>query len=71
MELEKLKKDDISNFDRARLNEVEVDIRKELAKVRLDIFTDKKLHTGKVKNLKKNLARVMTYKRNLMNQSSN
>ena len=62
MELQKLKKSEISEFDASHLREVERDIRAELARIRLDVLSDSKQHIGKVRNLKKNLARVLTYR---------
>lgn len=69
MELDKLKKDELSSYELPRLKETEQEIRLELAKIRLDVFSDKKQHIGKVRNLKKNLARVLTFK-HALNQKS-
>lgn len=69
MELDKLKKDELSSYELPRLKETEQEIRLELAKIRLDVFSDKKQHIGKVRNLKKNLARVLTFK-HALNQNS-
>lgn len=69
MELDKLKKDELNSYELPRLKETEQEIRLELAKIRLDVFSDKKQHIGKVRNLKKNLARVLTFK-HALNQNS-
>ena len=61
MELENIKLDEIRSYEMPRLKETETEIRRELAKIRLDVFSDKKQFTGKVRKLKKNLARVLTY----------
>ena len=50
--------------------ETEQEIRQALVRIRLDVFNDKKQFTGKVKKLKKNLARVLTYKHMLKQKSA-
>lgn len=69
MEFENLKKGEISSFELPRLKEAEQEIRQALVRIRLDVFSDKKQFTGKVRKLKKNLARVLTYK-HMLNQKS-
>ncbi len=61
MDLSKLKNDDIKGFDRFKAREVEVDIRKKLHDVRMDIYGEKKKHTGEVRHLKKSIARIKTH----------
>jgi len=70
MELENLKKDEIGAYELPRLIETEQEIRQALVRIRLDVFSDKKQFTGKVKKLKKNLARVLTYKHMLKQKSA-
>ncbi len=60
MELAKLTKSDILTYDAPRLREVEKDLRLALVMTKMDLHTDKKVHVGKVRNLKKNIARVLT-----------
>lgn len=62
MELEKISRDEISNYDLNRLRELETDIRRELAMSKLHIFDEKKMKSSKVIGLRKNLARVLTYR---------
>ncbi len=62
MEFDKLKKDELKSLTATQAEETELGIRQELAKLRMDIFSEKGKHTGKVRNLKKNLARVLTFK---------
>jgi len=51
---------DIRSFESPRLKEVEREVRRELANVRMDIYTAPTAHTGNIRKLKKALARVMT-----------
>jgi ribosomal protein L29 len=60
MELAKLSKSDIQTYDAVRLREVEKDLRRTLVMTKMDLHTDKKVYVGKVRNLKKNIARVLT-----------
>mgnify|MGYP000081217627 CR=1 FL=1 len=61
MELEKLTKDEIWSSSADRLREIETDIRKELAMANMQIFNkDGKIPSAKKKQMKKNLARVLT-----------
>ncbi len=62
MEFEKLKKDELKVLSDAQAEETELGIRQELAKLRMDIFSEKGKHTGKVRSLKKNLASILTFK---------
>jgi len=62
MELNKIDKAEIKSYDPAKLGEVEDAIRKELANLRMEIYTEKGKNAGKMRSLKKNLARVLTFK---------
>ena len=62
MEFEKLKTDELKALNDTQSRETELGIRHELAKLRMDIFSEKGKHTGKVRNLKKNLARILTFR---------
>ena len=66
MELEKLSNEELRAFSDAQAQETELSIRQNLAKLRMDIFSEKGKHTGKVRKLKKNLARVLTFKNERM-----
>lgn len=70
MNLEKMKRDEIKGLDATQAKQTEVEIRRELAKMRLDILVDKKNLTGKRRELKRNLARVLTQKQELMRTMS-
>jgi ribosomal protein L29 len=69
MEIEKLSKADIKTYDATRLRETEKDLRRELAMIRMDVHTDKKVHVGKIRNIKKNVARVLTAQSELLQQA--
>lgn len=71
MELHKLKKDEISTYSAERLQEAEHEIRKELAKLRFQVLKKKnegQSHIGK--GLRRNLARVLTFKHALVLNSA-
>lgn len=63
MELAKIKKEEIKGFDIQRLRELEGEIRRELAMLRMDLYSEQRQHAGKAKSLKKNLARVLTHRK--------
>ena len=58
--IEKLRNDEIKALDKQRLGEVEVDLRREMTMIRMDVFSEKGKHVGKQRRLKKALARVLT-----------
>lgn len=60
MDILKLTTDDIRKLDNAGMREVQDEIRKQLAQIRMDIYSAPTVNTGKVRHLKKSLARVMT-----------
>ncbi len=60
MELIKLQTDELRNFEAAKLKEVEDNARKELFKIRMDIYTPKASQAGNLRGLRKTLARVKT-----------
>ena len=62
MNIEKLSTEEIRGLDAAGLRETEEQIRKELADVRMDIYSAATAFTGKVRNLRRSLARLMTVK---------
>jgi len=61
MDLAKMKRGELQTQSIDRLRELEQDFRTELAKVRMDIFAERGANTGKKRQLRKNLARVMTF----------
>ena len=62
MELHQLSAEEIRGFDAGKMRETEGEIRQELVKIRMDIYTAKNQHTGKIRGLKKSLARLLTIK---------
>lgn len=58
MDYEKLSMEEVRGFDLAKLKEVETQIRREQALLRMDIYATQK--GAKAKSLKKGLARVLT-----------
>ncbi len=60
MDLQKLSINDIKGFDAVKLRETEKAVRKALLDVRMDIYTAENKHTGKIRGLRKTLARVLT-----------
>ena len=62
MELFKLTADELKGYDAAKLRETEKDIRRELVNIRMDIYTPLNQHTGKIRGLRRSLARLLTVK---------
>ena len=60
LELHKLKSDELKGMDVKALAETAGNIRKQMVDIRMDIFTPEASNSGKVKSLKKSLARVLT-----------
>lgn len=63
MELHALKSDEIRGFDAAKSKDVEQSIRRELLTVRMDIYAAKSANVGRVRGLKRSLARLLTARR--------
>lgn len=59
-ELHKLKIADMRAFDAAQFRETEQEIRRELVKIRMDIYTAKSASGAKVRGLRTSLARLLT-----------
>lgn len=60
MELHKLKIADIRGLDATSARDTVQEIRHELAKIRMDIYTAKNSQGAKVRGLRKTLARILT-----------
>ncbi|MEN9835878.1 MAG: Ribosomal protein, partial [Pseudomonadota bacterium] len=60
MELHKVKKEELKGFDAGKLRETEKDIRRQLHDIRMDIYSGPGKHTGKIRGLRRTLARVLT-----------
>ncbi len=71
MEFEKLTNEELKALDANQSLETEMSIRHNLAKLRMDIYSEKGKHTAKVKQLKKNLARVLTFRTEKMRARNN
>ena len=59
-DLHKLSAADLRGFDAAKSRETQTEISRELAKIRMDVYTARNLHTGKIRGLRKSLARLLT-----------
>ena len=59
-DLHKLSSADLRGFDAPKLRETQTEISRELAKIRMDIYTARNQHTGKIRGLRKALARLLT-----------
>lgn len=57
---QKMTMDDIRKLERTKLKEVADETRRELAQIRMDVYTAPATNVGKIRGLKKALARVMT-----------
>jgi ribosomal protein L29 len=62
LQLQKLSNEQVRDFDAAKSRDTELLIRRELVNIRMDIYTAKNQHTGKIRGLKKSLARVLTHR---------
>ena len=60
MDYFKLKADELRSKDLGELQVAAHEVRKSLALIRMDIYTAAAVNTGKVKKLKKSLARILT-----------
>jgi ribosomal protein L29 len=60
MDLHKIPVSEMRSFDKARLSDIRHQIQRELVKIRMDIYTARAQHAGKVRGLKKTLARLLT-----------
>lgn len=60
MDIKTLSADEVRGQDLSRLREIEVEIRSELANMRMDIYQAAGANAGKKHVLRKNLARVLT-----------
>lgn len=66
-----IKTGELRGLDLSGLKNAENDIKKEMANLRMDIYSASALSSGKSKKLRKSLARVLTVKNQLLRQSSN
>lgn len=62
MDFEKLTIEEIRKLDKDGMRETELAIRRELASMRMDIYTSANAQSGKTSKLKTGLARLLTVK---------
>lgn len=60
MDISKITIDEIRQFGPERMKEVEIDIRKELVNLKMDLYTSASVDSGKALKLRKTLARINT-----------
>jgi len=60
MELHKLKTDEIRGWSPEKIREATDESRRELSKIRMDIYTARSANASKIRGLKKSLARLLT-----------
>ncbi len=59
-DFEKLSIGEIRNFSSDQLKETENEIRREIAMINMDVYSNRSQYTGKLRGLRRNLARVLT-----------
>lgn len=62
MDFEKMTIEEVRKLDSAGMRETEVGIRRQLASMRMDVYTSANAQSGKVGKLKTGLARILTVK---------
>ena len=60
MELLNIDTDELRGYEDSKLKQAEENLRRELLTIRMDIYSNKAQQVGKVRGLKKSLARVKT-----------
>ncbi len=58
--LDKIKSNELKSLDTGALAETATKIRREMIDLKMDVVSDQAVNAGKVSNLKKSLARVLT-----------
>ena len=62
MEVKILNAEEIRGFDVSRRKELETELRRNMAELRMDIYSPANANASKIKTLKRNLARLLTVK---------
>ncbi|MBP6218355.1 MAG: 50S ribosomal protein L29 [Oligoflexales bacterium] len=62
MELKKLEKAEIKAFNLERSLEAESSLRKALAHLRMELYTEKGKSSARVRQMKKDIAKVLTFR---------
>ncbi|MFW7378069.1 MAG: 50S ribosomal protein L29 [Oligoflexus sp.] len=57
-----IKSDELRGVDANELKSAEREVRKQLAELRMDVYTASAVNSGKSRRLKKTLARILTVK---------
>lgn len=65
MDTQNIKIEDLKKADKATLLTTENQVRRQLAELRMDIYTPASAHVAKKRKLKKSLARLLTVKTSL------
>lgn len=60
MDYTTVKMDEIKQMPDTQLKQARDDVRKQLAEIRMDVYSAAAVHTGKVRKLRKTLARLST-----------
>ena len=60
MEIKVIKAEEIRGFDAARRKELETELHRNMAELRLDIYSPANSNATKIKTMKRNLARLKT-----------
>lgn len=63
MEVRKLSKEEIKALTLQQSQEVEVELRLGMTKLKMDVYTDKATNLSRVRQLKRDLARVLTFRK--------
>ena len=61
MDITKLTTQELKSLTKPKMKEVATDIRKEIVKIKMEGIMSAAPNSGKVRKLRKNLARVLTY----------
>ena len=69
MEVKVLSAEEIRGFDVGRRKELETELRRNMADLRMDIYSPANANATKIKTLKRNLARVLTVKQQELAQT--
>ena len=69
MDLQKIHVDELKDLDITRLNQTAKEIREKIFETRMDVYKPAGTNSGKLRGLRKSLARVLTVKTKMMKAS--
>ena len=69
MDLQKIHVDELKDLDMTRLNQTAKEIREKIFETRMDVYKPAGTNSGKLRGLRKSLARVLTVKTKMMKAS--